>query len=225
MEGSFPCFAGLDIEADVARFVQAFAKLPATQCALIAKPRTLTGAPCLPSPDCLLTCMTFAGFRLTWAFSFAWSARVFIDRWEFTSAKYVPTTRATASLPSWVLADSLLGPGWSQVRSLTLDKVDPFLMSYLRAVGNVNSNAIWEATLSGDKVRGTALLRCHAGPVPSQFASAVCFGLAGKAEAQHVFEPSTSRDVHQGEVRTQILHRPGGKGRVAAPFAAMFDSA
>jgi hypothetical protein len=37
-----------------------------------------------------------------------------------------------------------LGVHISKVRSLTLDKIDPFLMTYLRTVGNANSNAICE---------------------------------------------------------------------------------
>jgi len=46
-----------------------------------------------------------------------------------------------------------LGVHISKVRSTTLDKIDPFLLHYFQTVGNTNSNAIWEAALSGQKAR------------------------------------------------------------------------
>lgn len=47
-----------------------------------------------------------------------------------------------------------LGVHLSQVRSLTMDRLDPYRLEYMKAVGNKKANAIWEASLNENSSPG-----------------------------------------------------------------------
>lgn len=89
-----------------------------------------------------------------------------------------------------------LGVHISKVRSTTLDKLDNYMVNYLRSVGNVNARSIWEALLQSDGGKKSR-------PNPGSNAAMREMWIRGKYDLRSFLAPNREKDL--GKLNAQMF--------------------